>query len=406
MDDVLCQRFGKDCYVRYDRGYTPKSKQAALDTFNDGESGKFVFLMENRACLSSVKLSSVDTVILFDSDLEPQNDLRGLQRMSISSQFKQITVFRLYSFFTVEEKILMLAKEGIALDSNVRLLSQSICPTLLKWGASYLFNKLDDLHASVVSTPDTVDMSLLCDTTSELSSQLVCGADDTDCHGWSFISRIQQNGGEYARDVLLPGERIMKSGGEPCGFSWSDLEGRHPKWKFLPVSSQRIRNTVKHFDYGLRESECEKYTFIEKRTASKDNVDPKRRKVSKDNADPEWSKWTMNKVDPKRRKVSNDVVDSKGREASRNIVDSKYWKTRLKSKKNTSVVNRANKSNGTADCYLATFIVFYLFLQLTIYLESISFIHGIRIFFGGGVGCSGNDLKRYMLLLIHFHSLR
>ena len=92
----------------------------------------------------------------------------------------------------------------------------------------------------------------------------------------------------------------------------------------------------------------------------------------------------MNKVDPKRRKVSNDVVDSKGREASRNIVDSKYWKTRLKSKKNTSVVNRANKSNGTADCYLATFIVFYLFLQLTIYLESISFIHGIRIFFGGG----------------------
>ncbi|KAG5055558.1 hypothetical protein JHK85_008068 [Glycine max] len=346
LDDVLCQRFGKDCYVRYDRGYTPKSKQAALDTFNDGESGKFVFLMENRACLSSVKLSSVDTVILFDSDLEPQNDLRGLQRMSISSQFKQITVFRLYSFFTVEEKILMLAKEGIALDSNVRLLSQSICPTLLKWGASYLFNKLDDLHASVVSTPDTVDMSLLCDTTSELSSQLVCGADDTDCHGWSFISRIQQNGGEYARDVLLPGERIMKSGGEPCGFSWSDLEGRHPKWKFLPVSSQRIRNTVKHFDYGLRESECEKYTFIEKRTASKDNVDPKRRKVSKDNADPEWSKWTMNKVDPKRRKVSNDVVDSKGREVSRNIVDSKYWKTRLKSKKNTSVVNRANKSNG------------------------------------------------------------
>ncbi|KAL5135335.1 Helicase protein MOM1 [Glycine soja] len=346
LDDVLCQRFGKDCYVRYDRGYTPKSKQAALDTFNDGESGKFVFLMENRACLSSVKLSSVDTVILFDSDLEPQNDLRGLQRMSISSQFKQITVFRLYSFFTVEEKILMLAKEGIALDSNVRFLSQSICPTLLKWGASYLFNKLDDLHASVVSTPDTVDMSLLCDTTSELSSQLVCGADDTDCHGWSFISRIQQNGGEYARDVLLPGERIMKSGGEPCGFSWSDLEGRHPKWKFLPVSSQRIRNTVKHFDYGLRESECEKYTFIEKRTASKDNVDPKRRKVSKDNADPEWSKWTMNKVDPKRRKVSNDVVDSKGREVSRNIVDSKYWKTRLKSKKNTSVVNRANKSNG------------------------------------------------------------
>ncbi|TKY62142.1 Helicase protein MOM1 [Spatholobus suberectus] len=388
LDDVLCQRFGKDCYVRYDRGYTPKTKQAALDTFNDKESGKFVFLMDNRACLSSVKLSSVDTVILFDSDLDPQNDLRGLQRMSISSQFKQFTVFRLYTYFTVEEKVLMLAKEGIALDINARLISQSTYHTLLKWGTCYLFNKLDDLHASAtfVSDPDIADQSILPDVICELSSQLACSADDTDCHGWSFISRIQQNGGEYARSILLLGERIMKKlGSEPCSFSWSDLEGRHPRWKFLSVSSQRIRKTVRHFDHILKESECENDTFIGKRTASednvdpnrlnvsKDNVDPRRREVSKDNFDPTWRKLTEDIVDPKRRKVSKDVVETngrkvsnhaidpktrkvsndivclKGRKMSKNIVDSKYRKTRLKSKKNPSVVNRASKSNGNSN---------------------------------------------------------
>ncbi|XP_020210797.1 chromodomain-helicase-DNA-binding protein 3 isoform X2 [Cajanus cajan] len=375
LDDVLCQRFGKDCYVRYDRSYAPKTKQAALDTFNDKEIGKFVFLMENRACLSSVKLSSVDTVILFDSDLDPQNDLRGLQRMSISSQFKQFSVFRLYSYFTVEEKVLMLAKEGIALDSNVRLMSLNTCHTLLNWGNSYLFNKLDELHASVtsVSTPDIADLSLLSDVFCELSSQLVCGADDTDCHGLSFITIIQQNEGEYARNSLLLGERIMKKlGSKPSAFSWSDLEGRHPPWKFLSVSSQRIRKTVRQFDHILTESEFENDTFIGKRTTSKDNVDPKRRKVSKDNVDPMWRRLTKDKVDPMRRKVSKDfvetngrkvlnhaidpktwevsadIVDSKGRKVSKNIADAKCQKTRLKSKKNPSVVIRASKSNGNS----------------------------------------------------------
>ncbi|KAL2345065.1 hypothetical protein Fmac_006350 [Flemingia macrophylla] len=365
LDDVLCQRFGKDCYVRYDRSYAPKTKQAALDTFNDKKHGKFVFLMENRACLPSVKLSSVDTIILFDSDLDPQNDLRGLQRMSIKSQFKKFPVFRLYTYFTVEEKLLMLAKEGIALDSNVRLVSLITCHTLLKWGSSYLFNKLDELHASVtsVSTPDIADQSLLCDVICELSSHLVCGADDTDCHGWSFISRIQQNGGEYVKNVLLLGERTMKKlGSEPCAFSWSNLDGRRPCWKFLAVPSQRIRKTIRQFDHILKESECENDTFIGKRTTTKDNVgpiwrrfskdkvDPKRRKVSKDVVEANGRKVSNHTIDSKIWKVSSDVVDSnsKGWRVSKNIADAKYQKTGLKSKKNPSVVIRASKSNGNS----------------------------------------------------------
>ena len=383
MDDVLCHRFGKDCYVRYARGYIPSKKQAALDTFNDRESGKFVFLLESRACLPSVKLSSVDTVILFDSDWDPQNDLRALQRMSISSQFEQLTVFRLYSSFTVEEKVLMLAKEGITLDSNIQLINQSTCHTLLRWGASYLFNKLDDLYdsgTSVVARDISSDQSILSDVICELSTLLACGSGDIDHHGWSFIVRVEQKGGEYARNILLQGERVVKKLDNGLNvFSWSNLlEGRRPKWKFLSVSSQRIRKTVNHFDHLRRESECENDAIIRKRRrvsednvdpkgrkVSKDNVDPKGRKVSKDTADTERGKVSNHVVDLKARKVSKDIIDAKRREESKDIVDSKYLKKSLKNKK-LSTVYKAGKMTGTAE-FLQ---VIYLFLCVTCFLTN------------------------------------
>ncbi|KAI5434982.1 hypothetical protein KIW84_021710 [Lathyrus oleraceus] len=105
LDDVLCQRFGNNFYVRYGRGYILSKKQAVLAVFNDRESGQFVFLIESNACIPSIKLSSVDTVILFNSGLDPQNDLKCLQKMSISSKFNKLTVLRLYLYLTVEEKV-------------------------------------------------------------------------------------------------------------------------------------------------------------------------------------------------------------------------------------------------------------------------------------------------------------
>ncbi|XP_019444329.1 PREDICTED: chromodomain-helicase-DNA-binding protein 3-like isoform X2 [Lupinus angustifolius] len=367
LDDVLCQRFGKDCYVRYDRLYRPSMKQAALDTFNDRESGKFVFLIENRACLPSVKLSSVDTVILFDSDWDLHNDLRALHKMSISFQRTEITVFRLYSPFTVEERALILAKEGIALESDMQLITQSTFLNLLKWGASYLFNKLDDLHCSgsSVSAADiSTDESLLNDVTGELLSRLVYSSGDTDCHEWSFIFRAQLNGGEFARNILLAGERVMKkSDNGPNIFSWSDLlNGRQPRWIFLSVSSQRTRKTVKYFDHIEKESEYLSDPIMsEKKKVSKANVNPNRRKLSKDNVperrevikgsvDPNRRKASKDSVDPKKRKFSSKYnIDLKRRKVSKDIVDSKYLKTRLEKKKKPSAVRKARKMNGTAE---------------------------------------------------------
>ncbi|CAI8614611.1 unnamed protein product [Vicia faba] len=350
LDDVLCQRFGNDCYVRYGRGYIPSKKQAALAAFNDRKSGQFVFLIESSACVPSIKLSSVDTIILFDSGLDPQSDLKCLQKMSVSSKFNKLTVLRLYSYFTVEEKVLMLAKDGLALDSNVQLLSQSTNHSLLKWGASYLFSKLDDLHGSgtSVSALDISDHSILNGVIFELSSKLGCDSKGTDCHGQSFVSRVQQNGGEYERNISLLGEREMKKlGNETHTLSWSDLlKGRNPHWRFLPVLPQSIRKRIEYFHHSLAESEKDTVD-PEERKVTKDSVDPKRRKVSKDIVGTKRREFSKSVADPKTGKVAKEIVDSNRSKVSVDIVGSKHVKKKWKNK-NRSPGERKRKLNGVS----------------------------------------------------------
>lgn len=64
-------------------------KQSAMDRVNKMETGQFVFLLENRACSSSIKLSSLDLIIIYDCDWNPANDLIALQRMSIDSNLSR-----------------------------------------------------------------------------------------------------------------------------------------------------------------------------------------------------------------------------------------------------------------------------------------------------------------------------
>lgn len=269
LDYFIHQRFGRDSYVRIDgRGYARSKKQAALNMFNDKKNGKFVFLIENRACLPSIKLSSVDTVILFGSDWDPQNDLRALHRISISSQFEQLKVFRLYSSCTVEEKVLILAKEGMALDSNIHSISSHTCHTLLNWGASYLFNKLDEFHSCDSSDSGSnmsSEQTLLHDVLRELSTQLPYSGDNNDPSNYSIILKVPE-GGVNARDLSLLGERKMQFlDNEPPSIFWTNLlEGRSPQWKFLLRPSQRIRRKVQYLHDSPKESEYENVVVTKK----------------------------------------------------------------------------------------------------------------------------------------------
>jgi hypothetical protein len=277
LDDFLRQRFGPDSYERVEMGILPSKKAAALNKFNNKECGRFVFLLEFRACLPSIKLSSVDTVIIFDSDWTPMNNFKALQKITIDSQLEQIKLFRLYSSFTVEENVLILAKQNKISDSLQNII-QSTCHMLLMLGVSQLFDNLDKFHGADTPAPSASsvsEQSLLKDVVKEFLSILQNG-EDTGTTNTSMILRVQQIGGIYSTSSL-PSERtvLLLDEAQPHIFWTKLLEGKHLQWKYPFGSSQRNRKRVHH--------ELPKRPEVEN---TNDQVVKKRKKMLNSNVDP------------------------------------------------------------------------------------------------------------------------
>lgn len=58
-------------------GSTPAAaRHQAMEHFNKPESSDFAFLLSTRAGGLGINLATADTVIIFDSDWNPQNDLQ------------------------------------------------------------------------------------------------------------------------------------------------------------------------------------------------------------------------------------------------------------------------------------------------------------------------------------------
>ena len=81
----MCRRFGEDSYVHVYREFDNVKKRAALDLFNNKSNGRFAVLIEKSSCQASIRLSSVDFVILFNSDWSLVNDMKALRKMSIQA---------------------------------------------------------------------------------------------------------------------------------------------------------------------------------------------------------------------------------------------------------------------------------------------------------------------------------
>ncbi|KAL9239326.1 hypothetical protein vseg_013661 [Gypsophila vaccaria] len=245
LDDMIRQRFSEESYVHIYRDFDRSNKRAACDLFNDKKTGRFVMLMERYSCQSNIKLSSVDYVILFNSDWCPFNDLKCLQKMSIQSTGDHFNVLRLYSSNTLEEKVLTLAKEGSPLESNMTNFNYNVSHMLLLWGSSYLFSKLDDFHGHCSSAANLNHMNeekLLRDVFDELLMLSSCQYGKE--HNFSLISKVPEGNGGYPASILIHGEQdalAMDDDIPPCAIWSSLLEERNPQWLLLPKYSKNKR---------------------------------------------------------------------------------------------------------------------------------------------------------------------
>uniref|UniRef100_A0A8B9JAN0 Chromodomain helicase DNA binding protein 5 n=1 Tax=Astyanax mexicanus TaxID=7994 RepID=A0A8B9JAN0_ASTMX len=141
-------------YERIDGGITGGLRQEAIDRFNAPGAQQFCFLLSTRAGGLGINLATADTVIIYDSDWNPHNDIQAFSRAHRIGQNKKVMIYRFVTRASVEERITQVAKRKMmlthlvvrpGLGSKTGSMSKQELDDILKFGTEELFK--DDVEA-------------------------------------------------------------------------------------------------------------------------------------------------------------------------------------------------------------------------------------------------------------------
>jgi len=136
-------------YFRLDGNTAHEDRQECIDKYNAPGSETFAFILSTRAGGLGVNLQTADTVILYDSDWNPQMDLQAQDRAHRIGQKKQVVVYRFVTENTVEERIIQRADTKLKLDhlviqqgrlaDNANKLGKDEMLSWIRTGADFIF---------------------------------------------------------------------------------------------------------------------------------------------------------------------------------------------------------------------------------------------------------------------------
>uniref|UniRef100_A0AAR2M665 DNA helicase n=1 Tax=Pygocentrus nattereri TaxID=42514 RepID=A0AAR2M665_PYGNA len=141
-------------YERIDGAITGALRQEAIDRFNAPGAVQFCFLLSTRAGGLGINLATADTVIIFDSDWNPHNDIQAFSRAHRIGQANKVMIYRFVTRASVEERITQVAKRKMmlthlvvrpGLGSKAGSMSKQELDDILKFGTEELFK--DEIEA-------------------------------------------------------------------------------------------------------------------------------------------------------------------------------------------------------------------------------------------------------------------
>ncbi|XP_028404459.1 transcription activator BRG1-like isoform X2 [Dendronephthya gigantea] len=106
-------------YLRLDGTTKAEDRGHLLQLFNAPNSIYCVFLLSTRAGGLGLNLQVADTVVIFDSDWNPHQDLQAQDRAHRIGQTNEVRVLRLVTVNSVEETILAAARYKLNIDEKV-----------------------------------------------------------------------------------------------------------------------------------------------------------------------------------------------------------------------------------------------------------------------------------------------
>jgi SNF2 family DNA or RNA helicase len=235
-------------YCRLD-GQTPhEDRQNSINAYNAPDSSKFIFMLSTRAGGLGINLATADTVILYDSDWNPQADLQAMDRAHRIGQTKTVRVFRLITDNTVEDRIIYRAEmklrldhvviqQGRLVDSNNKLDKDAML-NMIRHGANYVFSSketditdkdIDDVLAEGEKRTEEMKNSL-----EKLGeSQLRKFKIDSNEGGGGPAGEDGANGDEKGEATFsvynFEGEDYRKKQGDNFGIKWIEPPKRERK---------------------------------------------------------------------------------------------------------------------------------------------------------------------------------
>lgn len=106
-------------YERLDGRVRGSERQAAIDRYNAPGSDRFAFLLTTKAGGVGINLTAADTVIIYDSDWNPQNDVQATARCHRIGQTSTVRIYRLITRKTYEAEMFRKASRKLGLHQAV-----------------------------------------------------------------------------------------------------------------------------------------------------------------------------------------------------------------------------------------------------------------------------------------------
>ncbi|GAA6020667.1 hypothetical protein JCM8202_004534 [Rhodotorula sphaerocarpa] len=106
-------------HLRLDGTTKHEDRSSLLKLFNDPNSKYPIFILSTRAGGLGLNLQTADTVIIFDSDWNPHQDLQAQDRAHRIGQKKEVRILRLVTERSVEEHVMAGAARKIEMDKKI-----------------------------------------------------------------------------------------------------------------------------------------------------------------------------------------------------------------------------------------------------------------------------------------------
>uniref|UniRef100_A0A8C9MGB0 Chromodomain helicase DNA binding protein 5 n=1 Tax=Serinus canaria TaxID=9135 RepID=A0A8C9MGB0_SERCA len=263
-------------YERIDGGITGGLRQEAIDRFNAPGAQQFCFLLSTRAGGLGINLATADTVIIYDSDWNPHNDIQAFSRAHRIGQNKKVMIYRFVTRASVEERITQVAKRKMmlthlvvrpGLGSKSGSMTKQELDDILKFGTEELFK--DDVEGDNKDVDDSSVIHYDDAAISKLLDRNQDATDDTELQNMNeylssfkvaqYVVREEDGVEEVEREIIKQEENVDPD-------YWEKLLRHHYEQQQEDLArnlgkGKRIRKQVNYNDTSQEDQGTSEYSI-------------------------------------------------------------------------------------------------------------------------------------------------